>query len=435
MRRNRKFKKGAASFYIVAFSTLILMILATSFAAVIISEITRTSNDDLSQSAYDSAMAGVEDAKLAFYSYRNCVAQGDAMNAECRGIVDKMNEQDCDMVSDILGRTTVEGGGVIIQETNVSNNMQQAYTCVEIDDSLEEYASSLSTSNIIDVIEPKFDDGVTAAQIGEIQVNWYEDQGKVKTYADYSNPITFQSDSDKIPNPPVLFVAVLQTAENFKMSDFETSIGDTTDRGMVYLVPAESISQAVADNAQSVGAYKESGKNIVGADGLVRSNSKTAMTGDKATNRPYSVFCDPNGSAQYLCSATIQLPEPVGGARSDETFTVVVGLPYGKGETDFTVEFRCKDGSPCGNHVPDETGAISNEVNLKGVQVQIDSTGKANDLFRRVQVRLKNEDHSVLSIMGPLELLGTDGNPALKKDYRVGCEGNFTDEDRGNCPD
>ena len=52
-----KFKKGAASFYIVAFSTLILLIVATSFAAVIISEITRTSNDDLSQSAYDSSMA------------------------------------------------------------------------------------------------------------------------------------------------------------------------------------------------------------------------------------------------------------------------------------------------------------------------------------------------------------------------------------------
>ena len=49
-----KFKKGAASFYIVAFSTLILMILATSFAAVIISSLDRTANDDLSQSAYDS---------------------------------------------------------------------------------------------------------------------------------------------------------------------------------------------------------------------------------------------------------------------------------------------------------------------------------------------------------------------------------------------
>ena len=60
---NKKTKKGAASFYVVAFSTLILMIIATSFAAIIISEVTRTSNDDLAQSAYDSAMAGVEDAK------------------------------------------------------------------------------------------------------------------------------------------------------------------------------------------------------------------------------------------------------------------------------------------------------------------------------------------------------------------------------------
>ena len=66
----RKFKKGAASFYIVAISTLILVIIAASFAAVIISELTRTSNDDLAQSAYDAALAGVEDAKLAYYNYQ-----------------------------------------------------------------------------------------------------------------------------------------------------------------------------------------------------------------------------------------------------------------------------------------------------------------------------------------------------------------------------
>ena len=65
MRKKIKNKKGAASFYIVAFSTLIMVIIAASFAAIIISEVTRTSNDDLAQSAYDSALAGVEDAKLA----------------------------------------------------------------------------------------------------------------------------------------------------------------------------------------------------------------------------------------------------------------------------------------------------------------------------------------------------------------------------------
>ena len=77
------FKKGAASFYIVAFSTLLLVIIATSFALVITSEIARTSNDDLSQSAYDSALAGVEDAKVAFSNYRRCEeAAGHAEDAE-----------------------------------------------------------------------------------------------------------------------------------------------------------------------------------------------------------------------------------------------------------------------------------------------------------------------------------------------------------------
>ena len=69
----KRFKKGAASFYIVSFSTLILVIIAASFATVIISAITRASNDDLSQSAYDAALAGVEDAKLAFANYQRCL--------------------------------------------------------------------------------------------------------------------------------------------------------------------------------------------------------------------------------------------------------------------------------------------------------------------------------------------------------------------------
>ena len=77
----KKFKEGAASFYIVAISTLILVIVAASFAAVIISEVTRTSNDDLAQSAYDAALAGVEDAKLAFYSYQSCLENGSPIDA------------------------------------------------------------------------------------------------------------------------------------------------------------------------------------------------------------------------------------------------------------------------------------------------------------------------------------------------------------------
>ena len=76
MRLKEKFKKGAASFYNVAFSTLILIIIATSFAVAIVAEVTRSSNDDLSQSAYDAALAGIEDAKLTFMNYQNCINSG-----------------------------------------------------------------------------------------------------------------------------------------------------------------------------------------------------------------------------------------------------------------------------------------------------------------------------------------------------------------------
>ena len=137
-----KFKKGAASFYMVAFSTLILIIIAASFAAIVISQLTRASNDDLSQSAYDSALAGIEDAKIAFYNYQNCLRDGSLEN--CKNIIKYMENpefQDCDMVARMIGRIAPneEGHEIIIEESKVaSNNMQQAYTCVKITTSLKD---------------------------------------------------------------------------------------------------------------------------------------------------------------------------------------------------------------------------------------------------------------------------------------------------------
>ena len=139
-----KFKSGAASFYVVAFSTLILVIIAASFATAIVAEITRAANDDLSQSAYDAALAGVEDAKLAFINYQNCVKSGVTIDDDykpvegnvCKNIIYWMNHPDCDMVAHILGRIGIyESGEVLIEETSQlgnENEMNQAYTCAMI---------------------------------------------------------------------------------------------------------------------------------------------------------------------------------------------------------------------------------------------------------------------------------------------------------------
>ena len=456
MQIKKKFRKGAASFYIVAFSTLILLIVATSFATVIISEITRTSNDDLSQSAYDSALAGVEDAKLAYYSYQNCIAQGATAgnhredgNLTCDDVVyymeDPIGMQDCDMVGRILGRIgELEGKEVVVQESNTgtSNNMQQAYTCAKIQTVLKDYRSTLSGATQMKVVKVKFDD-VPSDKITKMKISWYADEDSSKyAYTNFlANKVSFpQVGLQQTAIPPTISVALIQTTNPFNLSDFDVTIygngercptsatGDCTDRGMVYLVPTEGAKSG--DNV----TYKASTwnnaeqTNYIGAEAFLKSNDKTA------TNLPYTVNCPKNADTEFACSATMNLPKPVGGARNDDTFMFVVALPYGKPNTDFAMEFFCDDACATDTIITTNddgeevvTPTQTNQVSLDGVQIKVDSTGKANDLFRRVEVRLESEaNSSYLSIMGPLELLGESGSAnLLDKDYDVKKEWNF----------
>ena len=369
-----KFRKGATSFYIVAFSTLILLIVATSFAAIIISEIERTSNDDLSQSAYDSALAGVEDAKLAFYNYQNCVEQGSSANLDCKSVMNYMAEPDCDMVGHILGRIDKEDSGeVIVQESSSGNNMQQAYTCVKVDTVLDDYRSTLSSAVQYKVVKLKFDN-LDASQIKRVKVSWYADRdAKTFKYTNFaSNKVVFPKTGTALwATPPTISVALVQTAKTFTYDQFSTTVGGTTNRGMIYLTP---VSTTAAASSSSEGNYKgaydptsthEGTNNYINANGFLDSNKKMG------TNVPYAVYCNPNGGSDFACSATIEIPDPVGGARSDDTFMMVVALPYGRPTTDFALEFFCntqcttnvhKDAA--GNTVEEKT----NQANLNGVQ-------------------------------------------------------------------
>ena len=372
MKKAIKNKKGIASFYVVAFSTLILLVIVVSFASLVVSQMTRSSNADLSQSAYDAAMAGVEDAKMAYMNYLNCKrGSGDV---GCNDVIDAIENKDpvCNMVSEILGR----GNGVVaVTEENTSNNMQQYYTCVKIYNNPTDQQKTVSAYQPT-VFKPVFS---SDEEIKLIKIQWGEK-------------------GDRISSLPKLSVSVIQAPESFEADSFtfpyqvgeEPSTEQRTNMGTVFLEPCEE-----ACNGK-----------MVTYDKVVESNNKVA------SKSPYRVECEESGE----CAATIQLTKDGSygkGEWNSEAFEVVV--TSFKGEENKSVKI-----SYCANAGTDLEDSKCSEDSAVPISNQfiVDSTGRANDLFKRVRVVLDVEGVDGTTVAGPLML----GEGGLYKDFSVSTE-------------
>lgn len=413
-----KFKKGVASFYIVAFSTLILVIMVTSFSAIIISEVARTSNEDLSQSAYDSALAGIEDAKLVVYDYKACIEGrttkpvNSALSCEeIKDIIEDEGEGDCDMVAKILGRNSGEGGEVLIKETITGDNsLQQAYTCVKIKAVLDDIQIPISGGDGGKVIQVKLANVDDYEKIKYMNIIWQS--GSEAKFAQLTNNKVVFPSPDKSPEPPIIQVGLVQMATNFKLSDFEKTNIDgnefQTNRGTVLLVPTDDIDKATKSGAENyIGAYNGS-KNEIKAKDVVTSNNQ------RSKNLPHVVYCSGG-----LCSAKIELPTPIDGVRN-ENFLVVINFPY-EGSNDsgnVRIGFDDRDADYTVTAVGESGDTSTKEIPLK-VQISIDSTGRANDLYRRVEARLGGPIDSVVSSNNAIELFGGKNTKALSKELKV----------------
>ncbi len=449
-----KTKKGAASFYIVAFSTLILVIIAASFTAVVLSELARTANDDLSQSAYDSALAGIEDAKLAYYNYLQCLNKGASAlvptpdsKVECGEIIYWVENADCDMVAKILGRIGEnDNKEVMIEEstgTSGKNNMQQAYTCVKFSKKLRDYRSTLTEADSTKVVRVRLGDGISANDIERVKISWFSEDDRSSTgkfeprFSNVSgNGIKFpalkNSDTD-VAVPPMISVGLVQTAEEFSVDQFETTTSSGTNRATVFLVPTGTgnlLTERSKDTAEKndyfgnyISAYGSgaSKDDIVSKSILIKSNDR------KVKNLPIAVYCDTE-SSEFACSAMLELPNVIASdtssKRSDDTFMFVVSLPYGQPNASFSLEFYCKASVACGKEVvvSDSGETEQQPATLEAMQIAIDSTGRANNLYRRVQVRLDSEDMYFPYPLYALELLGGSGDTLLDKNMNVTCE-------------
>lgn len=426
---NKHFKTGAASFYIVTIATLLLTIIAMSFATVVVSEIKRTANSDLSQSAYDSALAGIEDAKVAYLNYQSCLNQGysavepdpNTTNPSCGNIIYYMEHPECDMVARMLGRTVAKNDsgediGVLIEESNDGKNkMQQYYTCVKITTALKDYRGSLNASNPSRLVQVGTEADVS--NLHSIRFSWYSDNdGTDYAYSNFKGgQVVFPSlSSQEAATPPTISVQLLQTAIGFTLDQLEMSRNGLTDRGTLFLTP---VPDKVLNTTSTYTSAFNGTSNQISSSAFVKSNDKSSE------NLPYAVYCPKDSGSEFACSTSIGLPDPIGGTRSSDTFMFVVSLPYGTPDTDFSIEF-CTDANICEGHLI-ASESDDDRATLKGTQISIDSTGRANDSFRRVETRLDTTDVFFSYPAYAIQLTNDDSNSNIVKNIYTTCEYNL----------
>ena len=387
-----KTKRGGASMFVVMFTMIILSIITIGFTRLIISEATKTTNTDLSQSAYDSALAGIEDAKMALLQYHSCLDKGYRANQNgntCQKLIYYMQEgirkNDCSTVANVLHREAKEDtteNSVVIQETQWSDdpgnntNMLQAYTCVTIQAELPDYRTTFDSTSRLRIIPIR---SANHKDISMVRVKWYSKNnattGGTKTCGN-----SFDNGLNLYPRnkcnggeqaPPILSARLIQTAETFDLSELSVSrrydsnaneFKVATDTGQVFMVPKGLYGRNTANTTITANTWGE--------------------TANKGENTPNQVICK---NDEWFCTVDLLLPNTFdnksGTNKNDANTYLLVSLPYGSPNTDISVEVYSKNAGG---------GYDINE--FTGVQARIDSTGRANDLYRRVEARVELVD-------------------------------------------
>ena len=402
-------KRGSTSIIVTIFAMLLFSIIVVGFVRLTLSEAGQTSNSDLSKSAYDSALAGVEDAKVALLKYHECLNryQEGGSDTNCKEIIEAMQNgiknQDCNTVANVLSRTTDEQRGVTIQEVKNKNldqgrgaDMMQAYTCVTLQEDLSDYRSSLSSENRLRIVPIRSD---KIKELKYVNIKWFSDTNYAKLLSN-GHQLSW-SENASLPSgqyslvPPLINASFYQADKNFKISDLITASGDnSTDQGTMYLRPSKN------------------GTNEIRA-------SEVSRTFDKHKNELFYVKCQ---EGNFFCSLTFEVPNTFHNSNDRNTGAtfLVLSLPYGAPDTDFAISLY---------------DAKRNPIDFTGVQAKVDSTGRANTLYRRIEARVELIDNYFPYPEFAVQLNDDKNNVTRKTFYTTKNCWYMEDGDKDTCPD
>lgn len=360
---NNSLNRGAVSIFIVIFTALLVSIVTTSFVQIMLRNQQQASTNDLSQSAYDSALAGVEDAKRALVALKACENKpttdpdyGSCLNLRAALV---SSGDKCDVLGNgSVGVSTFNADG----ESIVGDaSLNQAYTCVTVEVETEAYEGTLNAGqSVVIPLDSVGDDN----DITGVRISWFQ-SSNIPDEDAAGNPI---SKSPTYPAPGSLPVATAWAKNapslmrsqliQFNQGQLDLNAFDapgSKNAQTLFLFPATGGATALDFNSDT--------RRAPGTAPVTSSleNAKCSLTG-----------FDLNGS--YACSTLVSIPNiRVSGTDNKQAYLQLSSL---YNAASYKVEL-C-NGATCGGPA----------LNFDNVQPIVDSTGRASDLFRRVRARV-----------------------------------------------
>ncbi len=333
-------QSGVASIFIVVFFTLLISIIVISFVTIVNQDQRQALNNDLYSSAYDSAQAGVEDAKRALELYRkDCIVnQAGDCNAKYTDVTTgALSGASCSIFQEKLSGDLgldVDGSEVRVATKDSSNDreLDQAYSCLSVKLQTDDYQRTLQNGNTV-LLPLK----TVSGQPNSVLLHWFDKQNAQNaTVPSATSNFDLPSSGGWNSNtPPIIRVQAIALPD----SNIDMSAVDQGSKTL-FLYPSSNGANSISFSLYDGGRGQPKGS-------------------------PIAAKCD-GASTAYACN--IELTDlPVTGNNYYLRITSIYN--------DANIQVKLKDGS----------GA---QLKFDGVNPEIDSTGRANDVFRRVISRI-----------------------------------------------
>ena len=394
MKSNKNFKKGGVSIFIVIIVGVLVSIMSASFLRLMFRDQEQASKLDLSQSAYDSAQAGVEDAKRFLRIFRAaCGPSGtgifEGVTHNCNAMRSAIQNESCYTLATAgIGNPN---GETIIQTTSgaggASNDasLNQAYTCVKLRMNTADFLGRTNDGS------PSVINLKGTAAFDRVRIRWHSREnmtnGNNIALDLLSNPSVrprIDSRNWRNQNRPAILKA--QFYGYIPGVGGSSSIMDTP-----YPDDGNGASEMLFYPTNSASTLSSNVSNMP----TVRRNESSSQATTDYTFTKCSDRMDANSNA-YACETTVNIGRNV--SPNDVLYLRLTPL---MNDSNFRVELLN------GNTV----------VDFAGVQPTVDSTGRANTQLRRVESRIGFND---TSFPVPLFSAQTESNEEpICKDFSV----------------